>query len=412
MHVGSFAWSLHEPGCSEILAVERLLRSRGDFSSCVFKSVQPGIQWFGGNNSTRIFGSKITWQPCSRRLLQRPPQDARPQGHKTWHRARGHPQVQYFRVHGCTNPEFAAHNRQNLTPQPCATPWGTPKGRDAPEIAASSRWRAHKSPNRSLAPPGARQTAAAGLFAAGRARQAQGRPRARSVQKGGDGARESEFGPRRCCGAAPRSCLPRWAGRHPPARPPRACHPRSVPLPQRRGGAGRAQRERDAPELAGGGRPRVRKSPNRSLAPPGATQTAAAGLFAPGRARQAQGRPRTMSVEKSRDGARESEFGPRRCCGAAPRPCLPRWASRHPPSRAPRARHARSVSFPQWRGGQDEHKGSVTAPPGARSRATAAQAAGRGCGRGGTGAVTAPAGPVSPVTPPQPPHPACAVCNR
>ena len=52
MHVGSFAWSLHEPGCSEILAVERLLRSRGDFSSLVFKSVQPGIQWLGGNNSS------------------------------------------------------------------------------------------------------------------------------------------------------------------------------------------------------------------------------------------------------------------------------------------------------------------------------------------------------------------------
>ena len=67
---------------------------------------------------------------------------------------------------------------------------------------------------RSLAPPGARQTAAAGLFAGGRSRQAQSRPRARSVEKGGDGTRESEFGPRWCCGTAPRPRLPRWASRH------------------------------------------------------------------------------------------------------------------------------------------------------------------------------------------------------
>ena len=92
-------------------------------------------------------------------------------------------------------------------------PWGTPKGGDAPELAASGRQRACQSSGRSLAPPGARQTAAAGLFAGGRSRQAKSRPRARSVEKGGDGTRESVFGPWGCCGAAPRPCRPRWASR-------------------------------------------------------------------------------------------------------------------------------------------------------------------------------------------------------
>ena len=129
---------------------------------------------------------------------------------------------------------------------------------------------------------------------------------------------------------------------------------RSAPseaLPQQQGGSGSAQKEGDAPELADAGRWRVRKSPNRSLALPVATQTAAAGLLGGGRARQAQRRPRASSVEKGGDGAQESEFGPRRCCGAAPRPCLPRWAGRRPPARAPLARHPQSVALPQRQGG-------------------------------------------------------------
>jgi hypothetical protein len=59
--------------------------------------------------------------------------------------------------------------------------------------------------------------------------------------------------------------------------------------------------------------------------------------------------------------------------------------------------------------GREAHKRRVTARWGARHRASAARAARRGCGRGGTGTVTAPAGTVSPVTPPQLPHAAMRV---
>ena len=54
--------------------------------------------------------------------------------------------------------------------------------------------------------------------------------------------------------------------------------------------------------------------------------------------------------------------------------------------------------FCSGRAGREAHKRRVTARWGARHRASAARAAGRGCGRGGTGTVTAPAGTVSPVT--------------